>query len=227
MTTLLKTLVSWLRTVFQRLLSILETPLVYLFGRDIFISYARSDATAYAQQLAIDLRTRVPKFSIFLDQWASVSGTTLPLTLRLALRWSQLMVFVGTQNAIDSVFVRKELQVFFNRRGRFVPIDVDNKLDAAIRKDQFLSAICGPGSVDETSSNVSGGTPSDHVVNAHRECRELHSPGPAPAPRSCGYQHRRGGDRRHRFLRDLMHYYQCANRGENSAGTVTASNRPA
>jgi WD40 repeat protein len=163
-TSFLKSLARSLRTVLQRLLSILETPLMYLFGRDIFISYARSDAANYAQNLAIDLRTHVPQFSFFLDQWASASGTTLPLALRLALRWSQLLVFVGTQNAIDSPHVRKELQAFFNRKGRFVPIDVGGALDKAMRSDQFMSAICGPGAVREIEEKVSAGTPSPNVV---------------------------------------------------------------
>lgn len=137
---------------------------MYLFGRDIFISYARADAATYAQQLAIAVRGEVPKLSFFLDQWASMSGTTLPLSLRLALRWSQLLVFVGTQKAIDSAHVRMELQAFFNRKGRFVPIDVGGVLGQAIGKDEFLSAVCGPGSVHETSENVASGTPSKSVV---------------------------------------------------------------
>lgn len=143
---------------------VLETPLIYLFGRDIFVSYARADAATYAQQLAIAVRGEVPKLSFFLDQWASMSGTTLPLSLRLALRWSQLLVFVGTQNAIDSAHVRMELQAFFNRRGRFVPIDVEGALRQAIGNDKFLSAVCGPGAVHETGTNVESGTPAKIVV---------------------------------------------------------------
>ena len=163
-TSLLHSLQSVLRAVFRRVVFVAETPLMYLFGRDIFISYARADAATYAQQLAIAVRGEVPKLSFFLDQWASMSGTTLPLSLRLALRWSQLLVFVGTQNAIDSAHVRMELQAFFNRKGRFVPIDVGGVLGQAIGKDEFLSAVCGPGAVHETNESVANGTPSKSVV---------------------------------------------------------------
>ena len=163
-TSFLQSLPSVLRTVFRRVVFVVETPFMYLFGRDIFISYARSDAATYAQQLAIAVRGEVPKLSFFLDQWASLSGRTLPLSLRLALRWSQMLVFVGTKNAIDSTYVRMELQAFSNRRGRFVPIDVGGALGQAIGNDEFLSAVCGPGAVHETGTNVESGTPSKSVV---------------------------------------------------------------
>jgi hypothetical protein len=56
MTTLLKSLARSLRTILRWLLYTLEAPLMYLFGRDIFISYSQADAPNYAQQLAIDVR---------------------------------------------------------------------------------------------------------------------------------------------------------------------------
>ena len=126
------------KEVIQLLIRVFEAPLAYLFGRDIFISYARKDSANYAQQLAIDLREQVPKLSFYLDQWASLSGTTLPPSLKRALRWSRLLVFIGTQNAIASPSVRLELEVFSRKKGRFVPIDVDDALGKAILKDQFL-----------------------------------------------------------------------------------------
>ena len=164
MRTFLTSLAGFIGALFRRLLWLLETPLSYLFGRDIFISYARADAMNYAQQLAVGVREDVPQLSFFLDQWASASGRTLPISLKLALRWSRMLVFIGTQHAIDSPHVRKELQAFFNRQGRFVPIDVGGALDTAMRKDEFLSAISGPGAVRETIDNVSGGTPAKEVV---------------------------------------------------------------
>jgi WD40 repeat protein len=164
MRTFLTSLAGFIGALLRRLLWLLETPLSYLFGRDIFISYARADAMNYAQQLAVGVREDVPQLSFFLDQWASVSGRTLPISLKLALRWSRMLVFIGTQHAIDSPHVRKELQAFFNRQGRFVPIDVGGALDTAMRKDEFLSAISGPGAVRETIDNVSGGTPAKEVV---------------------------------------------------------------
>lgn len=160
----MNSLVQFVPTVLKRVLYVIETPLMYLFGRDIFISYSRADAANYAQQLAIAVRGEVPQLSFFLDQWASLAGTTLPLSLRLALRWSQLLVFVGTQNAIDSSHVRMELEAFFNRKGRFVPINVGGVLDQAIRNDKFLSAVCGSGAVPEVSEKVANGTPSKNVV---------------------------------------------------------------
>jgi len=164
MATFLNSLARTLRTLLRRLLYVLETPLIYVFGRDIFISYARADAAEYARELAIGVRDRVPKFSFFLDQWASLSGTTLPLSLRLALRWSQMLVFVGTPNAIGSAHVRMELEAFFNRKGRFVPIDVGGALGQAMRNDKLLAAVCGPGPIREESEDVANGTPSKDVV---------------------------------------------------------------
>lgn len=154
---------SFPATFRRRVVFIVEAPLRYLFGRDVFISYSRPNSE-YAQQLAIKVRERVPKLSFYLDQWASLSGTTLPSSLKRALRWSRMLVLIGTPEALASPNVRMELEVFFRKKGRFVPIDVDGALQEAKQKDPLLAAVCGPGAVRESSENIRAATPSDAVV---------------------------------------------------------------
>ena len=44
------------RQVWRMIIALLEMPLRYLFGRDLFISYSRGDARKYAPALAITLQ---------------------------------------------------------------------------------------------------------------------------------------------------------------------------
>lgn len=79
-----------------------------LFGRDVFISYARRDAVGYARQLAFAIRAQ-RRVSICIDQWAAPPyATTHPALLR-ELNRSSLLVLVASESAVLSSNVALEL----------------------------------------------------------------------------------------------------------------------
>src|SRR5690349_10411055 len=85
---------------YARFVSSLEPILSYLFGDDIFISYARTDTTAYAAALARHLTAR--NYSCYLDQWTTRPGTDLPAELLKAVRRSGIFVLLASAAATKS-----------------------------------------------------------------------------------------------------------------------------
>src|SRR5215510_7131176 len=78
----------------------------FLFGNDVFISYARRDATIYSLGLANELTKR--ELSCFLDQWGTPAGKELPREVVAALRKSAMMILLGTEGAAGSKAVAAE-----------------------------------------------------------------------------------------------------------------------
>jgi hypothetical protein len=56
----------------------------FLFGNDVFISYSRSDAAAYALALASELTKQ--KLTCYLDQWNAPPGVEIPAVIKTAAR---------------------------------------------------------------------------------------------------------------------------------------------
>src|SRR5262249_35446211 len=77
---------------------------------DIFISYARADAAAYAAALANALTER--NLSCRLDQWGARPGKAVPPEILRALRQSAMLVIVGTEGAVHSASVEREVREF-------------------------------------------------------------------------------------------------------------------
>src|SRR5262245_65856029 len=88
----------------------------FLFGDDIFISYSRRDGANYAAALANELSKPGRDFSCFLDQWGAAAANELSKPVVQALRRSTVLVLVGTPGAMQSKFVRQEVEDFSRRR---------------------------------------------------------------------------------------------------------------
>src|SRR5262245_25628033 len=99
----------------------------FFFGDDVFISYARADATTYALGLANALTAR--EISCFLDQWGTPPGDKLPQTLLTALRKSTMFVLVGTERAAASEPVRREVEEFIGCGRPIIPIAIGSALE--------------------------------------------------------------------------------------------------
>src|SRR5437868_1635928 len=84
----------------------------YVFVRDIFISYSRTDASRYAPNLALALQAKRTILSFDLVRWIVPSSVCLPRSLKQHLRWSSMLVLVCTEHAVKSDFVKDELRVF-------------------------------------------------------------------------------------------------------------------
>ncbi|HEV8368699.1 MAG TPA: TIR domain-containing protein, partial [Pyrinomonadaceae bacterium] len=90
-----------LRQTSRLVLALIDFPFRFVFGRDLFISYSRSDSREYAPNLVLALQKRMPKLSCYLDRWIAPPSGKLPLSLKLQLRWCSMLVVICTKNAID------------------------------------------------------------------------------------------------------------------------------
>jgi WD40 repeat protein len=137
----------------------LEGPLRYLFGDDIFISYSRQDGLNYAQGIASQLAAGWA-YSCRVDLWETVPGVEMPASLRRSLRWSKMLVLVGTPGAATSVNVGLEVAEFMETGGIIVPIDFENTVMDAI----WYEHIHGLPLTRESSATLDLGRPSERVM---------------------------------------------------------------
>ena len=79
-----------------------------LLGYDIFISYRRSDGSAYAEKLWRDLKAA--GIAPFLDRDETPGGARLTPSLMRALRRSRMLVVLLTPDVLDSEWVQQEVE---------------------------------------------------------------------------------------------------------------------
>lgn len=130
-----------------------------LVGDDIFISYSRSDAVAYAAALANELSAR--GFSCYLDQWESQGGTEIPPRVLRRLSRSSLLVVVGSRGARDSKPVASEVAAFGQKNRHLVPISVDGMAE----RSAWFPSIAGAALSVESGTALDSGRPSAPVVS--------------------------------------------------------------
>jgi WD40 repeat protein len=157
-----------LRAIAHWLLTIFEIPFRLIFGRDVFISYSHSNAT-YAENLVVGVQKEYKaqhggNLSFYLDRWASTSSTSLPLSLRLQLRWSGMLVVLCTAEAIGSKFVKEEVARFTRLRRKVLVVDVGESL-ASVRDEDPWKAARSTGPESESRKEFDKGAPSPRVVN--------------------------------------------------------------
>jgi hypothetical protein len=126
--------------------SIFDVPMRQFFGRDLFVSYSRADATDYVQELALRAHEDVEKgsavewrlgkrrLSYYLDRLLAPPTAELPSSLRRQLRWSSILVVVCTKNAAISPHVAAEVLEFVRLGRSVVPIDVGGHLAVLLRR---------------------------------------------------------------------------------------------
>src|SRR5262245_7723830 len=131
----------------------------FFFGDDVFISYARGDATAYALGLANALTAR--EISCFLDQWGTPPGDELPHTLLVALRRSTMFVLVGTERAAASEPVRHEVEAFIGCGRPIIPIAIGS----ALEQSPWFPTIRGLSLARESESALRTGVPTETVIS--------------------------------------------------------------
>lgn len=156
--------VAKLKQFSQFLLAIFEMPVRYIFGRDIFISYSRTDANKYAPNLAFALQAKRPKLSFYLDKWIAPPTGKLPGSLKRHLRWSSVLVLICTENSISSPFVRDEIRLFSKLGRKVVPIDESQYYLALKSEKDIWSKIGGASPEPESREAIESGDPSAHVV---------------------------------------------------------------
>lgn len=146
-----------------------DRAIAYVFGRDVFISYSRAGALAYARALANALKNLESPISVYFDQWAAPPGAELPPTLLLALRRARVLVVVATEHALQSQHVGEEVAHFAERPRSIVTID-DGCLTRAREENRCWPAVLNGAWQLETTDAIASGTPSpaviEHIVRA-------------------------------------------------------------
>ena len=99
----------------------------FLFGHDVFISYARADAKDYAIGLANALIER--RIAAYVDQLGTPPGRELPALLMRRLTLSSMLVLIASRGARASGAVRREVEEFRQRNHRIYVLRVDGALD--------------------------------------------------------------------------------------------------
>lgn len=132
-----------------------------LFGFDFFLSYATSDAAAYASALAEQLRKR--RFRVYFDRAEFGAGPGFKTRLTRDLRASSVLLLLATQAARKSPHVRFEVEAFAGTGRPIIPINVDGAYCADEWPDIGRRDLAW---VNETVANVTRGIPAPPVLNA-------------------------------------------------------------
>lgn len=130
-----------------------------LAGDDIFISYSRADAVAYAAGLANSLSAR--GFSCYIDQWGSEPGTEIPRRVLSRMERSGMLVVVGSPRAAASIAVGREVAAFLATARPIVPISVDG----AAEQSAWFVTIAGAALSFESAAALTDGKPSEPVLS--------------------------------------------------------------
>lgn len=144
-----------------------HTTIRSLFGYDIFICYARADATPYAEFLETALEAG--GFATFLDEGEIGAGERLDDTLRRAIRRSRQFLVLDTPKARQSKWVKDEVEarldgnrtsltrIKFNGSAAGVGEESSAIHDFDRKVEEFVW-------IDETQTALVSGKPSDGVI---------------------------------------------------------------
>jgi WD40 repeat protein len=147
-----------------------RAPIRFLFGYDVFISYARSDADAYAELL--ETRLEALGFATFRDKREINAGDRLDSSLKSAIRRSRQFVLLDTPGARQSRWVAGEIETFLqSRRQRLTRIICQGVGHEEVGpwEDQELGKLLESfvWTVD-TPEAFASGKPSDEVIEQIR-----------------------------------------------------------
>ena len=131
----------------------------WIFGDDIFVSYARADGLRYAAGLSAALTDR--ELSCRTDLWDTVPDRQLPMKLRLAIRNCFMLVVIATPAAARSRAVAAEIEEFRKTGRNLVVVDFDGAAMGAIWHDLVAGL---PFEAEPGPKALVSGEPSPSVV---------------------------------------------------------------
>src|ERR1700742_2470572 len=158
-------ILAYCEALWMMLFTLLDAPFRYLFGRDVFVSYSRADASKYVPNLANELRSQMPDLSFYLDRWVAPPSRKLPRSLRRQLRWSSILVIVASENAINSRFVKDEIRRFAKTGRQLIPINVSGAWDRVDWDVEPWRDVKGAAPEVETLEDILKGTPAREVID--------------------------------------------------------------
>ena len=150
--------------MWHRLSSVLAKPYTFFAAPDVFVSYARSDATSYAEAIAAFLADPKRKFSCHIDQWDTSPGVCIPSSILRAARRCHAAVIVGSPAALASKAVHAEVKELTASKRTIVVIELPS---SPISNAIWYPLIQGIAPVRETGdlAAVLAGKPSQTVCN--------------------------------------------------------------
>ena len=149
-----------------------RTPIRFLFGFDVFISYGRSDADGYAELLETKLEAL--GFATFRDKREIDAGVWLNDSLKNAIRRSRHFVLLDTPAARRSPWVASEVETYlrFNRKRltRILKQGVRDPGDWIVWENAEIGKrLEGFVWIEDTADAFALGHPSDDVVEQIRK----------------------------------------------------------
>ena len=133
-----------------------------LAANDIFISYARKDATTYANGLADELTKK--DFSCFTDRLGTDAGEGLPPALLREVRSCRMLVVLCTKAAKESPFVGQEISEYTEARGTTRTV-VPVVFDRTVVEAKWYSFMKGIAPEFEVEGELVTGNPSQAVIS--------------------------------------------------------------
>jgi len=150
--------------MWYRLGRILAKPYTFFAAPDVFISYARSDGTSYAEAIAAFLADPKRKFSCHIDQWDTTPGVRIPSSILRAARRCHAAVIVGSPAALASQAVHAEVKELTASKHTIVIIELPS---SSISTAIWYPLVQGIAPVRETGdlAAVIAGKPSQNLCN--------------------------------------------------------------
>jgi len=139
-----------------------------IFGNDVFISYRRSEAAAYAAWLY--QRLNDADLACFLDDHEAVAGTPLTPAIERALNRARALVVVMTDHVHESAWVQREVGHYAKTGRPIVPIKLGPAMNVAAVKETPLRVIFERDVlwIDEDAGVTGADAPSDATVGRVR-----------------------------------------------------------
>lgn len=133
-------------------MSLMASIKVLLFGYDFFISYAQEERTkAYGTALQSMLTAR--DYVVFRDTTELLVGEKLTFRIRWGLRRTRCLIVLGTERALESHWVNKEIAIFAERKRPIVPLDLE-KIRSRHCWPHIDDALFEPDTLPNPSPNV-------------------------------------------------------------------------
>jgi WD40 repeat protein len=139
-----------------------------IFGNDVFISYRRSEAAAYAAWLY--QRLNDADLACFLDDHEAVAGTPLTPAIERALDHARALIVIMTDQVHDSAWVQREVDHYAKTGRPIVPIKLGPAMDVAAVKATPLRVIFERDVlwIDEVAGLTGADAPSDATIGRVR-----------------------------------------------------------
>jgi hypothetical protein len=142
----------------------------FVIGFDVFISYRRAEAAAYAEELARRLNRQ--GLICFLDREEMAAGAELSHSLKSALGRSRAMVCVVTPGVAESDWIRQEVRHFLKKPQRLWPVSVGGALGGEDFDGEPFAKLRERTWLEESAEAVFSGQPSEAVVRQIRAGHE-------------------------------------------------------